>query len=184
MRIKEYENKLDNHLQVAQQEFLYLFNQINPKGISVNSKNVLDLGCRDTHNRDFFKSLNLQWTGSDINGGESVYKCSMEETPFPDNTFAYIFCSHALEHSLNPVKALQECKRIMQGGAIAFFVTPYPTENQLFSMDKQHLFVLNDLQLMRLFTFCGFYIYNCYIAKQKGESNEDNWNIITIAKVI
>ena len=50
--------------------------------------------------------------------GREVYECSVESTPFADKQFDFVYCSHVLEHSTDPVKACTELMRIAKRGYI------------------------------------------------------------------
>ncbi len=50
--------------------------------------------------------------------GKKIYECSVEETPFKDKEFDFVYCSHVLEHAKNPAKACRELMRIAHRGYI------------------------------------------------------------------
>lgn len=49
---------------------------------------------------------------------KSFTTCSLEKTPFRDKEFDFVYCSHVLEHSSNPIAACQELMRIGKRGYI------------------------------------------------------------------
>lgn len=48
--------------------------------------------------------------------GKPVYECSVEQTPFEDKEFDFVYCSHVLEHVQSPTKACTELMRIAKRG--------------------------------------------------------------------
>lgn len=50
--------------------------------------------------------------------GKPVYECDVENMPFSDKEFDFVYCSHVLEHTHNPEKACKELVRIAKRGYI------------------------------------------------------------------
>ena len=50
--------------------------------------------------------------------GKPVYECSVENTPFADKEFDFVYCSHVLEHTKDPERACRELMRIGKRGYI------------------------------------------------------------------
>lgn len=50
--------------------------------------------------------------------GKPVFECAIEEMPFGDKEFDFVYCSHVLEHSPNPAKACKELMRVAKKGYI------------------------------------------------------------------
>lgn len=50
--------------------------------------------------------------------GKPVYECDVENMPFQDKEFDFVYCSHVLEHTHNPEKACKELMRIAKRGYI------------------------------------------------------------------
>jgi len=55
--------------------------------------------------------------------GKPVFECSIEDLPFEDEEFDFVYCSHVLEHVNSPEMA---CKEIMRVGKRGFIETPGP----------------------------------------------------------
>lgn len=53
--------------------------------------------------------------------GKPVFECNVENMPFKDKEFDFIYCSHVLEHVSDPEKA---CKELMRVGKRGFIETP------------------------------------------------------------
>ena len=50
--------------------------------------------------------------------GKELYVCSVEDMPFEDHQFDFVYCSHVLEHVNGPEKACEELMRIAKRGYI------------------------------------------------------------------
>ncbi len=75
--------------------------------------------------------------------GLPVYECSVENTPFADKEFDFVYCSHVLEHTTNPQKACEELMRIAHRGYIET-----PTKGKDIYMNTAR--VSNHLQCVEL----------------------------------
>lgn len=50
--------------------------------------------------------------------GKDFYACNVEDMPFEDKEFDFVYCSHVLEHTENPEKACSELMRVAKRGYI------------------------------------------------------------------
>jgi SAM-dependent methyltransferase len=50
--------------------------------------------------------------------GLPVVECSIEQMPFADKEFDFVYCSHVLEHTLDPARACSELMRVAKRGYI------------------------------------------------------------------
>ncbi len=50
--------------------------------------------------------------------GMPVFECNVENTPFADKEFEFVYCSHVLEHTRHPERACEELMRIAKRGYI------------------------------------------------------------------
>ncbi|MES2392875.1 MAG: class I SAM-dependent methyltransferase [Acidobacteriota bacterium] len=57
--------------------------------------------------------------------GKSFFCEGSELTPIPDHSYDFLLSSHNLEHFANPLKALQEWKRVLRPGGALILVLPY-----------------------------------------------------------
>ncbi len=53
--------------------------------------------------------------------GRQVYECNIEDLPFSDKEFDFVYCSHVLEHVNDPEKA---CRELMRVGKRGYIETP------------------------------------------------------------
>lgn len=95
-------------------------------GISLGDK-VLDIGSGHlpfplaTHLADIsLEDGNVGRAGTPFKyqDGKPVFECPVENTPFKDKEFDFVYCSHVLEHSPDPAIACEELMRIAKRGYI------------------------------------------------------------------
>ena len=58
-----------------------------------------------------------------------------DDLPFKDNTFDFIFNSHAFEHFFDPIKALKEWMRVIRPGGFIFMIIPH--KERIFDKDRE-----------------------------------------------
>lgn len=146
--------------------------------------NVLEVGAgrEPTRLKKELEDLGLEWIGVDPKTNHpQIIKGVMEDLPFADNSFMYLVACHSLEHSLNPILALKEMKRVTKPGGVVFIIGPYPCEEQLFGMDKEHSFVLNEKQLALLMKHAGFFLLNSKVWKPNDQ--EIWWQVFATGTV-
>lgn len=61
---------------------------------------------------------------------QPVVVADVAALPFPDKSFDYIYCSHVLEHVLDPLAA---CSELMRVGKEGYIETPDPAKDILFA---------------------------------------------------
>ena len=100
---------------------------------------ILDAGCGDGTGLKFlFNSGYKNLYGIDINpnkyflaknhiGDDRVIDSDITNTPFEDEKFDIVWCSHTLEHSYSPIESLKELCRITKKGGYVLIIIPYPT---------------------------------------------------------
>lgn len=73
-------------------------------------------------------------------GGGAVKKdarpfviCDIQQTPFKDNAFDFVYCSHLLEHVDNPAEA---CEELMRIGKRGYIETPTRMSDILFNFTR------------------------------------------------
>ena len=138
---------------------------------------VLDVGCRDECFKGYLESKGLEWVGLDIEGSPTI-KGRMEDMPIPDDSYDLIFVCHALEHCERIIDALREFKRVLKKGGKVFIATPSPCEHQTIRADKDHIFVLNSMQMFKLVYYVGFDFPSSY-TQTEDIAKEQDYNVIT-----
>lgn len=83
--------------------------------------------------------------------GKPVYECDVENMPFNDKEFDFVYCSHVLEHTHNPEKACKELMRIAKRGYIE---TPTRGKDLFLNTGKvsNHIYFVENIDNTLLFT--------------------------------
>jgi len=68
-----------------------------------------------------------------VRNGKKFVCCDVENMPFKDKEFDFVYCSHLLEHVNNPAKA---CEEIMRVGKRGYIETPTKTTDIMFNFLK------------------------------------------------
>lgn len=157
------------------------------------TSNVLEIGAGGNDNpnaisaKDIFNEFKIEYTGidkfakSEPNG---LIRMDAHDLQFNDETFDLIYLCHTFEHLENPIKAIKQMKRVLKKGGFIWMATPNPCEHHILLKDPDHIFVLEPMQLMRLFIYCGL---KCASYKQYSFNNVfipkyQDINVITIAR--
>ena len=95
---------------------------------------VLDVGCGDGTRLALMRAKGWKVEGQEIDPkaadrAHQVYKVEvhlgpLEEVGFPDDLFDAIIMNHVIEHVLDPISVLTECRRILKPGGSFVAVTP------------------------------------------------------------
>jgi ubiquinone/menaquinone biosynthesis C-methylase UbiE len=100
---------------------------------------ILDAGCGDGVGLKHLKEFGFENIyGIDINeqkmlrarnkiSDDRIIHSDLSTTPFSDDTFDFIWCSHVLEHSFKPFDCMLEFKRICKKDGYILIILPYPT---------------------------------------------------------
>lgn len=86
---------------------------------------VLDIGSGSdpfplaTHLADLYPNKTTHRAGSAATKDDRPFTvCNVEDTPFKDKEFDFVYCAHVLEHTNDPAKACDELMRIAKRGYI------------------------------------------------------------------
>jgi SAM-dependent methyltransferase len=87
---------------------------------------VLCVGCRNTLELDRFRARGFEDViGIDVfSQREDIKVMDMHEMTFPDNSFDVVYASHALEHSYDMGKVVNEIVRVARDGAVVGVEVP------------------------------------------------------------
>jgi len=106
--------------------------------IKKNDK-VLDIGSGGypfplaTHLADFYEGKTTHRADKLIKDDRPFTNCNIENAPFEDEEFDFVYCSHVLEHLDDPAKACEELMRIAKRGYIE---TPAKSSDIMFNFTK------------------------------------------------
>jgi SAM-dependent methyltransferase len=86
---------------------------------------VLCVGCRNALELDRFRARGFEPVGIDIfSQREDIKVMDMHAMTFPDASFDAVYCSHALEHSYDVERVVDEIARVAREGAIVGVEVP------------------------------------------------------------
>ena len=113
------------------------------KMLSKNCKTVLDIGCQDfTFYRKIKNSCDV--TLADFKPKHpGIRKENIENLSFKDNSFDCVIALEVLEHTKNPVKAMQELRRVAKKQIIISVPNePFFTLFRFFIWEKEHYWAI------------------------------------------
>lgn len=143
---------------------------------------LLDVGCKNSMTKDFFKNLAFDWVGIDISPEDhEVSKMLMENLHFDRNEFDVVFVCHSLEHCENPIKAINEFKRVLKNRGILFISLPCHCKHHVLESDDDHIFCFTDMQIERILKYCGLEKLGIYKGNG-GYNDREKFNLIAIAR--
>ena len=144
-------------------------------------KNVLDVGFGTGYSLKKFKEAGIKVTGITMNDeemkaatGHDVKIMDMAMLDFEDETFDFIWCRHALEHSVMPFIALLEFYRVLQEGGFVYIEVP---SDCIFSIENtSHYSLFRDEAWHALFEKAGFSVKyrGQYALKKNTAPNTDH----------
>ncbi|NOZ70018.1 MAG: class I SAM-dependent methyltransferase [Deferribacteres bacterium] len=106
---------------------LFILRKLHRNSIRENSRflkgRVLDVGCGLKPFRKFVCYHDYTGLDKDIRVRPDV-NASALNMPFPDNLFDSVICSEVLEHLKEPAVALEEIRRVLRPGGIAYITCP------------------------------------------------------------
>ena len=74
--------------------------------------------------RKIFKDKYKSYISSDLYREDVDHQFDIQNIPYPDNSFDLVFASHVLEYVKNDRQAIQEIKRVLRPGGLAFLPVP------------------------------------------------------------
>lgn len=74
--------------------------------------------------RKIFKDKFKSYISSDLFREDVDHQFDIQNIPYPDNSFDLVFASHVLEYVENDKQAIQEIKRVLRPGGLAFLPVP------------------------------------------------------------
>ena len=74
--------------------------------------------------RKIFKEKYKSYISSDLYREDVDHQFDIQSIPYPDNSFDLVFASHVLEYVKDDRQAIQEIKRVLRPGGLAFLPVP------------------------------------------------------------
>jgi len=111
------------------------------KRLNITSQQkILDIGCREFHTFDYFKSkFDLEIIGGDIGlpghkyarelSRPSIYVDAHDMSIFNTGYFDVLLAIHSLEHMFDLDKVIKEAARIVKSGGMFYIAVPFPAHN-------------------------------------------------------
>lgn len=119
-----------------------------------NNIYILDAGCRDGWTVEFLNSIGYtnvlgielfdEYVDYAKKKGRNVEKGDLHDLKYKANTFDFVYCRHVLEHSLDPIKVLNEMMRVVKKGGAVF--CNFPLEEDIYG---KHTAAIPDLKTLR-----------------------------------
>ncbi|MBD9358412.1 class I SAM-dependent methyltransferase [Methylomonas albis] len=81
--------------------------------------------------RDFFSKRFGQYETADLNMKGVDHNVDLQQLPFDDHTYDFVFASHVLEHVPDDEKAISEIYRILKPNGIAILPVPIVAEKTI-----------------------------------------------------
>lgn len=125
---------------------------------------ILEIGCSVGHHTQFGSErkigLDFDFDALSIarKKGFTVAQADVQQhLPFADESFTSIDCQHVIEHVVDPLFLLRECRRVLKPRGRAVFVTPnVQTVGFDFYIDYTHIRPFTRTSLGRIATDAGF----------------------------
>lgn len=174
---------LNNYPRISKKETNFLINILS---ILLKSKvgglpnyveggKILDVGCGSGKFLKVLKEAGWDVYGNEISleavergkkEGLNLFCGELEDVKFPDSYFDALRIWHVLEHSYNPIKLVEECRRILKKGGevligVPNFAGAYSRifRQYWYNLDlPRHLFQFSPLILKKILTENGFRI--------------------------
>jgi SAM-dependent methyltransferase len=131
---------------------------------------ILEIGCSVGHHLQFGaeRKIGLDFDSEALTiargKGFTVARADVQcGLPFKDHSFTSIDCQHVIEHVVNPLFLLQECRRVLKPRGHAVFVTPnVQTLGFDFYIDYTHIRPFTEISLERIAADAGFSEYSVH----------------------
>jgi len=114
------------------------------KNMNKEYKSILDIGASDLYFCSKLKKKGFDYTAADIEPKlKEIKKENIEKLSFKDKSFDVVMCLEVLEHTENPLKAIDELKRVAKKQIIISVpYEPFFTLFRFFIWEKEHLWAI------------------------------------------
>lgn len=154
------EESSDLHAQITEK----VMAQLLSRGELRAGQRVLDVGCGQGPALAEFKKHGIAATGITLGAdvatcrakGFDVREMDMSDLDFEDASFDFVWCRHALEHSVFPYFTLAEFNRLLTPGGLLYVEVPGPDTVAAHETNPNHYSVMGKRMWHSLFTRAGF----------------------------
>ena len=154
------EESSDLHEQITTQ----IVDLLVSKGDLRPDQRVLDVGCGQGPALAEFKKKGISASGITLGDdvaicrekGFDVAEMDMSDLDFDDGSFDFIWCRHALEHSIFPMFTLSEFNRLLTTGGGLYVEVPAPETVAQHESNPNHYSVMGKTMRQHLFARAGF----------------------------
>lgn len=128
---KKYFDHMDRHHDAVY--FESVLRLISKSGIKVDNKRLLDVGCgagslMKVITQKYKNAKDRQGLDISLLGKASRHlkfiRGSADDMPIKKEAFDIVFCVDVLEHVVDPIKVISECKRVLKKGGYLVIRTP------------------------------------------------------------
>ena len=134
--IKNFNNELTRmRNKPSLRDVCYFSCKNNLKGLNMTHKlvsskekiSILDLGCGDMPFKAFFLGISEKFIGidNDPNSQADIIQDISEALPFKSNSFDLVILSEVLEHLEEPLRVIENIKRILKNDGFLFISSPF-----------------------------------------------------------
>ena len=145
---------------------------------------MLEIGPGLNSFEKYFKTKNYTCIDNESEYKGKSIKLDVHDMKY-ENKFDCVFMSHCAEHFVNPMLAWKNIYKSLKKGGIVISFTPYPCEHQIMKGDKNHIFVLNNFQWIRILSNSKFKNIRSYTKKIYNNQqipHEQDYCVITVGE--
>lgn len=133
-------------------------------GFLPEAARILDVGCGQGWALQLFTKLGYRPVGITLGpdyevckaAGHEVLAQNIHDLDFPDRSFDFVFCRHALEHSIYPLFTLHEMRRILVPRGHLYVEVPAPDTACHHEKNPNHYSMLGRSAWIALLDKAGF----------------------------
>jgi len=142
---EEHQKYQQLRLKYLMKEIIHIQNELG------NVEDVYDMGSGDSFVRNRINNMTKSIFGASMKSSD--INIDSERQPYGNKRFDVVFCLELIEHSLNPLFAMEEAHRILKDGGKLMLTTPndysliYKAEHLLERKYEPHFHQFNERDL-------------------------------------